>query len=46
MLKTLKFPVGCFTRGSSLDVRQIKAIVLHLNRADNRELAFDQWQIV
>jgi len=46
MLKTFRFPIGCFERGSGLKTDQIKAIVLHLDRGDNRELAFDQWQIV
>src|SRR6185369_11483041 len=47
MLKTLRFPATCFSRGATgFDIRQVTAIVLHLNRGDNRALAFDQWQIV
>jgi len=46
MLKTLRFPIDCFKIGTKIKTDSIKAIVLHLDRADNRALAFDQWQIV
>ena len=46
MLKTFRFPIDCFTIGTKIKTGSIKAIVLHLDRADNRALAFDQWQIV
>ena len=46
MLKTFRFPVDCFKIGTKIKTDSIKAIVLHLDRADNRALAFDQWQIV
>jgi hypothetical protein len=42
MLKTLRFPASCF--GSR--VREVRAIVLRLNRATPRALAFDDLQIV
>ena len=46
MLKTLRFPATCFTRGSKLDIKKTKAVLLHLDRADKRSIAFDQLQIV
>jgi hypothetical protein len=46
MLKTFRFPVKCFTTGTKLDIKQVKAVALHLNRGDGRLLAFDQLQIV
>lgn len=44
MLKTLRFPVSCF--GLSRRERDVRAIVLRLNRAQPRPLAFDDLQIV
>lgn len=46
MLKTYRFPPKCFSRNSGLDMTKVKAVVIHLNRGDNRALAFDQLQIV
>ncbi len=46
MLTTFRFQASCFTAGTKLEIKKIKAIVLQLDRADNRALAFDQWQIV
>ena len=47
LLKTLRFPAKCFTaQKKKLDITQIQAILLKLNRKDDRPLAFDQLQIV
>lgn len=44
MLKTLRFPVGCFP---SLNRRnRVRAILVRMNRNDQRPLAFDDVQIV
>ena len=45
MFKTLRFPVSCIAE-RGVNVTQIEAIVLHMDRNDGRELAFDQLQIV
>lgn len=45
--KTLRFPVSCFAaRGGEFDSGRVVAIRLHLNRPDQRALAFDDLQIV
>ena len=47
MLRTLRFPAGCFTgQKKKLDITKIQAILLKLDRKDDRPLAFDQLQIV
>jgi outer membrane protein OmpA-like peptidoglycan-associated protein/dienelactone hydrolase len=45
MLKTNRYTAACFVR-SGLDLTQIRALLLKLDRGDNRALAFDQLQIV
>jgi hypothetical protein len=45
MLNSLRFPAGCF-RATRFDVRQVRAIRLHLNRGDQRPIAFDVLQSV
>ena len=50
MLKTLRFPIGCFKsppRSRKLfDANRVVAVRLRLNRVDKRALAFDDLQIV
>jgi hypothetical protein len=48
MLKMLRFPVACIAARAErgFDPTKIQAIVLHMNRNDGRDLAFDQLQIV
>ena len=47
MPKTLRFPARCFTgQKEKLDLTKIQAILLKLDRKDDRPLAFDQLQIV
>ena len=47
MLTTLRFPAGCFQpSGRTFNIRNVRAILIRLNRSDNARLAFDQLQIV
>ena len=48
VLKTLRFPAGCFAAQSErgFDISQVAAIRLRLDRDDGRPLAFDDLQIV
>ncbi|MGE3821626.1 MAG: hypothetical protein AB7I30_19620, partial [Isosphaeraceae bacterium] len=47
MLKTVRFPGGCFSAANPrLDVDQIQAVRIRLNRGDQIPIAFDQLQIV
>ncbi len=44
ILKTQRFPAACFE--GPFDVRNVSAVVLQLDRGDNRAIALDQLQIV
>lgn len=44
MLTTLRFPASCFSTGRRLP--RIRAILIRLNRGDQRALAFDDLEIV
>jgi hypothetical protein len=47
MLKTMRFPVGCFAvQSEELDLQAIRAILIRCNREDRRPMAFDDLQIV
>ena len=47
MPKTLRFPASCFkAKEGRFDITSVVAILLTLNRGDNRSLAFDDLQIV
>jgi hypothetical protein len=47
MLQTLRFPAGCGrTRQSRFDPGAVRAVLLWLNRGDDRPLAFDVVQLV
>jgi hypothetical protein len=49
MLRTLRFPAGCFRSpapAKPFDVGQVVAILLRLDRRDGRALAFDDLQVV
>ena len=47
MLNTLRFPAKCFTgQKKKFDITKIQAILLQVDRKDDRSLAFDQLQIV
>jgi hypothetical protein len=45
ILKTQRFPAGCF-QAPSFNVRDVRAVVLQLDRGDSRAIALDQLQIV
>jgi hypothetical protein len=45
MPRTQRFAAGCFTR-PGVDLTRVRAVLLRLDRGDNRALAFDQLQIV
>jgi hypothetical protein len=45
MPKTQRFAAGCFAR-PGVDLTRVRAVLLRLDRGDNRALAFDQLQIV
>lgn len=45
MPKTQRFAAGCFAR-TGVDLTRVRAVLLRLDRGDNRALAFDQLQIV
>jgi hypothetical protein len=47
MLKTMRFPVGCFAaQNEKLELNAIRAILIRCNREDRRPMAFDDLQIV
>ena len=46
MLKTQRFPVSCFDGPATFDMTKVRAVVLQLDRGDNRAIALDQLQIV
>ena len=47
MLKTMRFPIGCFLAPrKKFDRTQVKAILLGLNRNQPRPIAFDDLEIV
>jgi hypothetical protein len=47
MLNTLRFKTACFTQGSKpVDLKSIRAILIRLDRNDQRALAFDDLQLV
>jgi hypothetical protein len=47
MLKTMRFPVGCFAaQNEKLELKAIRAILIRCNREDRRPMAFDDLQIV
>jgi hypothetical protein len=46
MLKTQRFPATCFESAKGFDVRDVRAVVLQLDRGDKRAIALDQLQIV
>jgi hypothetical protein len=45
MPSTLRFPTVCFA-ATGIDLRNVRALLLRLNRGDRRRLAFDNLQIV
>jgi pimeloyl-ACP methyl ester carboxylesterase len=45
ILKTQRFAAACFAH-SGFDLTRVRAVLLRLDRGDNRALAFDQLQIV
>jgi dienelactone hydrolase len=46
ILKTQRFPAACFEAPPGFDIRDVRAIVLQLDRNDRRAIALDQLQIV
>jgi hypothetical protein len=46
ILKTQRFPATCFSGASAFDVRDVRAVVVQLDRGDRRAIALDQLQIV
>ena len=46
ILKTQRFPATCFESAPGFNVRDVRAVILQLDRGDKRAIALDQLQIV